>query len=71
MKFLLVGLCLAALACSSVHGGSRIAGGMTTKSEVVPNFVSLMISFEHELKTCGGTLIRANMVLTSASCVFK
>ena len=70
MKLLIVGLCLAALACSSVHG-SRIASGITTKPEVVPDFVSLMISFEKEIKTCGGTLIRPNYVLTSASCVFK
>ena len=67
MKFIIVGLCLAALACSSVHGESRIA----TKPEVVPDFVSLMISFENETRTCGGTLIRPNYVLTSASCVFK
>ena len=70
MKLLIVGLCFAALACSSVHG-SRIASGITTKPEVVPDFVSLKIIFENELKTCGGTLIRPDYVLTSASCVFK
>ncbi|CAO1408998.1 unnamed protein product [Diamesa serratosioi] len=70
MKLIIVGLCLAALACSSVQGGSRIASGMDTKPEVVPDFVSLMISFEEKSRTCGGTLIKPNYVLTSASCVF-
>ena len=71
MKFIIVGLCLAALACSTVHGESRIASGMNTKPEVVPDFVSLMINFEEKSRICGGTLIKPNFVLTSASCVYE
>ena len=51
--------------------GGRIAGGQSALKTRFKEFVYLMVYKDGTSTTCGGSLFKANWVLTAAHCIFE